>query len=654
MVIEKISTNLELESILVDDKEAVYNEEAGIYVATVENDISKHEVFIMAKDSYTNLEYAGETGIGTVRQTVYLLNVEGYQETTINITSESGATATKKLVIANKSRDVALEELWVNDEKLETIDEEGLIYAADITKLAKTAKVTVKTHHPYASIKIGDFSEGIGVTTKYIDLDENSETITIPVVITGTDGVTVATYNIILTRRSNNTNITKVQVNEHELEADKEGNYEVTMDANEENCNVLVMAEDKLAKVTIGGTEYKGTLEEVVDLDVTAKETVKTIKVTAQDGTVKERQLTIKWLGRFTGTVKTDTAEGNAEKALVIIYKAEDERKELGKYNIINGTIPDEDEDGEPVSIEDYREIVEKVETSDSGAFELNLIPGEYEMVILKKGYLEYRKTELSIDGGERIDLGAHKIYAGDVNEDGQIEISDLTAVTYNYGIATKESGLTLYDLNEDGVVDKIDRAIIRKNYYRRKEEEPWVMPREVLRNRKTRRKEELDEEDMGDDLAYYIKNNGLFIFPLMVAEGETYRITSPYGTRIHPTTGEESKHTGIDIQGTWHTPILAAAGGEIVKIGTTGAFGNSVEIKHVINGVEIYTFYAHLSRIDVKVGDKVEQGQVIGLEGGDASDDNPGLSTGHHLHFEVRTNSGYGNDVNPNYYIKF
>ena len=101
----------------------------------------------------------------------------------------------------------------------------------------------------------------------------------------------------------------------------------------------------------------------------------------------------------------------------------------------------------------------------------------------------------------------------------------------------------------------------------------------------------------MGDDLAYYIKNNGLFIFPLMVAEGETYKITSPYGTRIHPTTGEESKHTGIDIQGRWHTPILAAAGGEVVKIGTTGAFGNSVEIKHVINGVEIYTFYAHLSQ---------------------------------------------------------
>ena len=110
----------------------------------------------------------------------------------------------------------------------------------------------------------------------------------------------------------------------------------------------------------------------------------------------------------------------------------------------------------------------------------------------------------------------------------------------------------------------------------------------------------------------------------------------------------------GIDLRSDWHIGILAAQEGEVVFAGDNGAFGNAVEIKHVINGEEIYTFYAHLSRIDVKVGDKVERGQQIGLEGGDASDDNPGQSTGHHLHFEVRTKSGYGNDVDPTLYINF
>ena len=68
-----------------------------------------------------------------------------------------------------------------------------------------------------------------------------------------------------------------------------------------------------------------------------------------------------------------------------------------------------------------------------------------------------------------------------------------------------------------------------------------------------------------------------------------------------------------------------------------------------------IHSFYAHLSKINVKAGDKVTQGQVIGLEGGDPNlDSNPGYSTGHHLHFELRSASGYGNDIDPNDYIKF
>ena len=134
-----------------------------------------------------------------------------------------------------------------------------------------------------------------------------------------------------------------------------------------------------------------------------------------------------------------------------------------------------------------------------------------------------------------------------------------------------------------------------------------------------------------------------------------TYTITSPYGTRVHPVTGVEKKHTGIDIGGEHHTNILAVADGEVVFSGVQTAFGNCIEIKHEINGQTIYTFYAHMSKLDVKVGDKVEQGQVIGLEGGDPQlDPNPGYSTGHHLHFEVRTKSGYGNDVDPNDYINF
>ena len=81
--------------------------------------------------------------------------------------------------------------------------------------------------------------------------------------------------------------------------------------------------------------------------------------------------------------------------------------------------------------------------------------------------------------------------------------------------------------------------------------------------------------------------------------------------------------------------------------------FNSELEIKHIIDGQELYTFYAHLSAIGVKKGQEVEQGYIIGKEGGDPyTDQNAGNSTGHHLHFEVRTASGYGNSINPKEFI--
>lgn len=77
------------------------------------------------------------------------------------------------------------------------------------------------------------------------------------------------------------------------------------------------------------------------------------------------------------------------------------------------------------------------------------------------------------------------------------------------------------------------------------------------------------------------------------------------------------------------------------------------MEIKHEIEGEIFYSFYAHMSRVDVVIDQGVEQGDIIGLEGGDPkTDPNVGNSTGHHLHFEIRIKSGYGSDIDPNVYI--
>ncbi|WP_329463738.1 M23 family metallopeptidase [Streptomyces sp. NBC_01431] len=103
-------------------------------------------------------------------------------------------------------------------------------------------------------------------------------------------------------------------------------------------------------------------------------------------------------------------------------------------------------------------------------------------------------------------------------------------------------------------------------------------------------------------------------------------------------------KHSGQDFAVPNGTGVGAAHGGTIVKAGPVGAgdgpaYGNAIVIKHADN---TYSQYAHLSRIDVRVGQSVTTGQRIALSG------NTGNSSGPHLHFEIRTTPNYGSAVNP------
>ena len=128
----------------------------------------------------------------------------------------------------------------------------------------------------------------------------------------------------------------------------------------------------------------------------------------------------------------------------------------------------------------------------------------------------------------------------------------------------------------------------------------------------------------------------GTLQWPLPVAG----TITSPFGHRIDPLTGEVSSHTGTDIACAEGTPILAAADG-IVTVANGldswgGSYGYYIQIDH---GTGLETLYAHCSSICVTTGQQVQAGQVIGYVG------HTGRATGSHLHFEVRAN---GNRVNP------
>ncbi|MEU9590480.1 M23 family metallopeptidase [Streptomyces sp. NPDC048219] len=103
-------------------------------------------------------------------------------------------------------------------------------------------------------------------------------------------------------------------------------------------------------------------------------------------------------------------------------------------------------------------------------------------------------------------------------------------------------------------------------------------------------------------------------------------------------------KHSGQDFAVPLGTNVMAAHGGTVVKAGGNGAgdgpaYGNAIVIKH---GNGTYSQYAHLSRIDVKIGQVVKTGQHIAKSG------NTGNSSGPHLHFEIRTTPNYGSAVDP------
>ena len=128
----------------------------------------------------------------------------------------------------------------------------------------------------------------------------------------------------------------------------------------------------------------------------------------------------------------------------------------------------------------------------------------------------------------------------------------------------------------------------------------------------------------------------GNFIWPLAIKG----RISSPFGERMHPILDQKRFHTGIDIAVPTGTDVLAADRGRVIISGWNGGYGNFIAIDH---GNGLATAYAHNSRLLVKEGDVVTQGQVIAKSG------NTGLSTGPHLHFEVRKD---GAPVDPAGYL--
>ncbi|HHP7245509.1 MAG TPA: murein hydrolase activator EnvC family protein [Elainellaceae cyanobacterium] len=137
----------------------------------------------------------------------------------------------------------------------------------------------------------------------------------------------------------------------------------------------------------------------------------------------------------------------------------------------------------------------------------------------------------------------------------------------------------------------------------------------------------------LGND-GVIVRGAGPMIYP---ANG---RLTSGFGYRVHPILGYRRFHAGIDFGATYGSMIRAADAGRVIFAGWYGGYGRAVVIDH---GGNLTTLYAHTSQVYVAEGQMVQQGEAIAAIG------STGLSTGPHLHFEVRVN---GEPVNPMNYL--
>ncbi|MDP3259011.1 MAG: M23 family metallopeptidase, partial [Thermodesulfovibrionales bacterium] len=145
--------------------------------------------------------------------------------------------------------------------------------------------------------------------------------------------------------------------------------------------------------------------------------------------------------------------------------------------------------------------------------------------------------------------------------------------------------------------------------------------------------------EDVGEIKDYLSQQRDLFMatpkgWPL------TGNVTSSYGKRKHPKSGEEDFHNGIDVSAPPGNPVTVTADGIVSFSGWNGGSGNLVVVEH---GFGYSTFYAHSKMNAVKVGQRVKKGDVIAYVG------STGNTTGPHLHYEVWKN---GSPVNPKSFI--
>ncbi len=344
-----------------------------------------------------------------------------------------------------------------------------------------------------------------------------------------------------------------------------------------------------------------------------------------------------------------DDADAKTKQAQKELQQAQDARKAaLAQYNAIDKQISDtEDEIGRiETQIEQTKEDI-TLKQEELKAAEEELL--KYEAVFMVRARAMYENSEIDyleiLFGADDFGDFLSKIEMISQLMDYDNGILDKLKETKEKITAAKEELENILVRQEENAASLETRKASLNETLMQKQTMLEAMTKDVEKYKALYEEAERAEQELirqnRSALSYSANpvkyTGGKFIWPVPASS----RITSQYGYRIHPVYKTKKFHSGIDIGAPYGVDILAAADGTVTLATTNGGYGKCIIINH---GSGITTLYGHNSTLLVSVGNKVTKGQVIAKAG------STGVSTGPHLHFEVRIN---GSTTDPMQYLR-
>lgn len=262
-------------------------------------------------------------------------------------------------------------------------------------------------------------------------------------------------YEVILLEYLNAVDITATQ-------SDANANMKISVPKHDDDGN-LVYEDDGTTIMYEEKELIDGMPLEVILNKLGEPDTKLTIKVTTEDGVTENTyEIIVKRpYGTIKGSIYTPhtTSTTGIYKSDIRIYKSEDVGTVIDWDTIVSGTTDDVHNKLLTIKSQDYV-------TKDDGTYEIYVIPGTYDVLLDKGGYLDHIYISKTVNEGDIIDLGTKELLAGEINKDGSIEISDLSLLIDSFGITSADSTFNSdMDFNDDEIIDISDLSILLSDY---------------------------------------------------------------------------------------------------------------------------------------------------------------------------------------------